>query len=111
VGLSVCLRIGLLRGAFRAPLRLPRLLEGEGGARGVAAREQIRAANAAGARAIQFGNQRAARVGGDRGNRARAPAEAEPMQGERGLSFGIKGHASRSSPLDATSPRVMVASP
>jgi hypothetical protein len=109
--LGVSLRIGLLRGAFRAPLRLSRLLEGEGGTRGVAAHEQIRAASAAGAGAIHFGKERAARIRSDRGDRSGARTEAKPMQRERGLSFGIKGHASRSSPLDATSPPVMVASP
>jgi hypothetical protein len=102
--LCVSLRIGLLRSAFRAPLRLPRLLERKGGARGVAAREQVRAADAAGAGAIYLCKERAARVGGDSGNRAGARTEAKPVQRKRGLSFGIKGHASRSSPLDATSP-------
>src|SRR5262249_9844238 len=55
-------RSALLRGASGLPRRPPRLLEGECDAGGGAAREQIRTADAAGARAIQFREQRAAGI-------------------------------------------------
>src|SRR5262249_21163694 len=89
--------IGLLRGAFGVPRRPLRLLVGECNAGGGAARQQIRVADAAGARAIQFREQRAARVRGYSGDRSGAWTEAESMQGERGFRFRIGGHASLSS--------------
>ena len=41
---------------------------------------------------VQFGEQRAARIGRDRSDRAGARAEPEPMQGQRGRTFGIERH-------------------
>jgi hypothetical protein len=81
-------------------------LEGECDAGGGAARQQIRGADAAGARAIQFREQRAAGIRRNARDRSGAWTEAEPVQGKRSLRFRIKGHASssfRPGP-DATAP-------
>jgi hypothetical protein len=53
---------GLLGGALRLPCCALRLLIRECGARGFAARQQLRIVDPPGARAIQFGQQRPARV-------------------------------------------------
>ena len=98
------LRVGLLHGAFGAPCRALRLLVGEGGAPGGTARQQVGIGNAAGAGAVQFGEQSAARIGGNCGDRSGARTDAEPVQGERSLGLGIKGHASMSFRPDATPP-------
>ena len=82
------MRIGLLRGAFGLPRRALRLLKLERGARGRAARQQIRIGDAAGAGAIELGEQRAARIGRNGRDRSGARTDAEPMQGERSLGFG-----------------------
>ena len=60
--------------------------------------------DAAGAGAVQIGEQRAARVGGNGGDRSGARTDAEPVQGKRSFGLWIKGHASMSSRLDATPP-------
>jgi len=77
-----------------------------GHAGGGAARQQIGIADAAGARAIQFREQRAAGIRRNGGDRSGAWPEAEPVQGERSFDFRIKGHASSSSRPgpDATAP-------
>jgi hypothetical protein len=88
------------------PRRALHLLIGECRARGHAARQQIRIADAAGARAIQFGDQGAARIRGNTRDRSGTRTEAEPVQGDRSFRFGIKGHASSSLRADPMSPRV-----
>ena len=55
-------------------------------------RQQLRIDDLPDARLVQFGEQRAARIGGDRRDRSRARAKAEPMQGQRGRTFRIQGH-------------------
>ncbi len=105
-GSAAARRGGLLRGAFGLARRPLRLLEGECDAGGGAARQQIRIADAAGARAIQFREQRAAGIRRNARNRSGAWTEAEPVQGKRSLRFRIRDHASssfRSGP-DATAP-------
>ena len=92
-----------LRGALGLLRRPLRLLEGEG--RAPPRRWPAdRCRQCGGAGAIQFGQQRTARIRGDGGDRSGARAETEPMQGERSFGFGIEGHASRSFPpgRDAT---------
>src|SRR5262249_61710922 len=101
-GRAAARRIAVLNGAFRLPLRAPRLLEGEYGTRGFPARQQIRTADAAGVCAVQFGEQRAARIRCDGGDRSEAGTDAEPVQGERSFGFPIKGHAPLSFRRDAT---------
>jgi hypothetical protein len=83
---------GLALRALGKALRLAFLAEIERGTRGFAAREQIRVADAAGARPIELGEKRAARVGRYRGDRARPRTETEAMQGERCLRPGIARH-------------------
>ena len=90
---SATRRISLLGGALRLPRRALRLLIGERGTRGCAARQQLRIVDATGARAIQFGQQRPARIRRNARDRSSAWTEAEPMQGERSSGFRIKGHA------------------
>jgi len=94
-------RIGLLGGAPRLPRRALRLLIGECGARGGAARQQIRIVDPAGACAIQFGQQCPARVRRHARDRSGAWTEAKPVQCERSLRFRIKGHAVLSTGCEA----------
>ena len=57
-----------------------------------ARRHQLGIDDLADARLVEFGQQRAARIGRDRRDRARARPEAEPMQGQRGRTFRIERH-------------------
>ena len=98
------LRIGLLHRALSAPGLALRLLVGKCRAPGRTARQQVGVGNTASAGAVQIGEQSAARVGGNGGDRSGARADAEPVQGERSVGLGIAGHASMSSRLDATPP-------
>ena len=98
---SATRRISLLGGALGLPRRALRLLIGERGTRGCAARQQLRIVDATGARAIQFGQQRSARIRRNARDRSSAWTEAEPMQGERSLGFRIKGHAVLSTGCEA----------
>jgi hypothetical protein len=104
IGVRCAAVLGGLRGAFGLSRRPLRLLEGEGRARRLAAGQQISAGDEAGAGAIQFGQQRAARIRGDGGDRSGARTETEPMQGERSVGFGIEGHASGPFGRDAMPP-------
>ncbi len=64
----------------------------EGGAIGSAAGHQAGGGeDLAGIRPVEVGEERAARIGGDGGDRARAGPEAESMQRQRG-SLRIEGH-------------------
>jgi hypothetical protein len=58
----------------------------------LAAREQIGVSDAAGARPIEFGKKRTARVGRDRGDRPEPRTEAETMQRQRRLGLGVARH-------------------
>jgi len=62
-----------------------------------------RVGDAAGIRPIEFGDERAARVGCDRTNRTGTRSEPEPVQRQGGLCLGIKSHALKSA-RPATSP-------
>ena len=95
---AATLRVGLLHGAFGAPRQALRLLVGKCRAPGRTARQQVGIGDAAGADAVQIGQQRAARVRGNGGNRSGARTDAEPMQGKRSFGLWIRGHASMSSP-------------
>ncbi len=66
-----------LRGLARYALLLLKL---EGRARRLAARRQIRIGDPSGARPVELGQQRAARIGRDRGDRPGARAETEAMK-------------------------------
>ena len=57
-------------------------------AHGLRAVHQIGVGDLADVRAIELGEQRATRIGGDRGNRAAARAEAKAMQRKRCVDFG-----------------------
>src|SRR5262249_19190329 len=83
----------LLLGALRDDgLRAPRRARLEGGAGGLRAGHQLRIVDAAGARTLELGDERAARIGCDRRDRARTGTQAEPMQGQRGLCLGFLNH-------------------
>ena len=97
------LRIGLARGALRATCHPLRPLKFERGARSHRAGQQITVFQAAGIGTLEIGEERAARIGGNGGDRSGARAEAEPMQGQRSFRFGIEGHASMS--LSTATPR------
>ena len=87
-GLALRLALGALDEA-RGLALLPEI---EHGARRLAGGEKVRIGQAAGAGAIEFGDERAARIGGDRRNGARARTKAKSMQRERGLCFRIESH-------------------
>ena len=48
--------------------------------------------DAAGARTLELGDERAARIGCNGRDRARPGTQAEPMQGQRGLCLGFLNH-------------------
>jgi hypothetical protein len=73
-------------------------------ARGRAGGVQILIGDEAGAGAIELGQQRAARVPRNGGNRSDARTNAEAVQSERSFGFSIKGHASWSFRADAAPP-------
>src|SRR5215468_3688026 len=71
----------LLRGCgSRASFVAAGLLEGEGRARRGAAAHELAIREATGIRTIEFGDERAARIGCDRADRTGARAEPEPVQ-------------------------------
>jgi hypothetical protein len=84
------------RGALGLPRQPLHTLKLERGAGGLAACQQIRVGDAAGAGAIELGDQRAARVRRNGRDRSGARTDVEPMQGKRSLSFWIGRHASMS---------------
>src|SRR5262249_54033141 len=96
----------LLRGALGLPRRPLRLLEGECDAGGGAARQQIRIADATGARPSKSGAPRRGGIRRKGGDRPGGWPGAEPVGRGRSLRFRIKGLApspSRRGP-DATAP-------
>src|SRR5262249_56244618 len=87
----------LLRGALCLARGALRLLESKGSARGAGAGRQIGIGDATGARMIKLGEQGAAGVGCDRGDRTGTRTGAEPVQCERSFAFAIKSHVPTSS--------------
>ena len=64
----------------------------KGGARGLGTGEELRIVDASDIGTLELGEQRAARIGCNRRDRARTGAQAEPMQGQRGISCGVIDH-------------------
>jgi hypothetical protein len=88
-------RNGLLRlapPAFQALLRLPLGVELEHRARGRGTAHEVRCGDLSRAFFLEFGENRAARVRRNGGNRAGARAEAEPMQCQCSLRLWISSH-------------------
>src|SRR5262249_32645096 len=99
-----------------APLALEAILGGalgielEDGARGLGPAHECRIVDLAGAWPLEVGEQRAARVRRDGGERAGTRTDAETMQRQGGLRFRIESHATFAA---AAAPRVptMVGTP
>ena len=70
-------------------LRLPRGTCLKGGARGLGTGEELRIVDASDIGTLELGEQRAARIGCNRRDRAWTGAQAEPMQGQGGISCGV----------------------
>jgi hypothetical protein len=85
----------LLGSALCLALRPPGTLELKPRARRRPARQQIRIGDATGCGIVELGDERAARVRRDGGDRSGTRTEAEPMQGRRSFGFGIERHVSR----------------
>src|SRR5262249_15435329 len=89
-----------------APLALEAILGGalgielEDGARGLGPAHECRIVDLAGAGLLEVGQQRAARVRRDGGERAGTRTEAETMQREGGLRFRIESHATFAAAAD-----------
>jgi hypothetical protein len=75
-------------------LRLALLSEIECGARRFAAAQEIWVSDAAGVGTVKFGQEGAARIRGDRRNRAKPWPETKTVQREGSLSFRIASHRS-----------------
>jgi hypothetical protein len=83
----------LALGAIREPLGFSFLTEIIGGACRFAGAEEIVVGDAPGARPVEFGEDRTARIGGYGSKASRARAEAEAMQRDGSSLFWIGSHS------------------